>query len=116
MVSRALEAATALALEGISTRVLDVGTIKPLNREAVIRYAGEVGAIITAEEQSAIGGLGSAVVESLPGIAHAPVEFVGVPDSFSTSAQGYDELLARYGLTTNAIAEAVKAILKGAKK
>ena len=116
MVSRALEAATALASEGISTRVLDVGTIKPLDREAVIRYAGGVDAIITAEEHSVIGGLGSAVVEALRGIAHAPVEFVGVPDSFGTSAQGYEELLARYGLTSNAIAEAVRAILKGAKK
>ncbi len=93
-----------------------MGTIKPLDREAVIRYAGGVGAIITVEEHSLIGGLGSAVVEALRGIAHAPVEFVGAPDSFGTSAQGYDELLARYGLTSNAIAEAVKAILKGAKK
>ena len=116
MVSRALEAAEALASEGISARVLDIGTLKPLDREAVIRYAEGMNAIVTAEEHSVIGGLGSAVVEALRGIAHAPVDFVGVPDSFGTSAQGYDELLARYGLTSNAIAEAVKAILKGAKK
>ena len=79
MVSRALEAATALATEGISARVLDVSTLKPLDRDAVIRYAGGVDAIVTAEEHSVIGGLGSAVVEALRGVAHAPVEFVGDP-------------------------------------
>ena len=77
MVSRSLEAAKALALEGISARVLNVSTIKPLDREAVIRYAEGVDAIVTAEEHSVIGGLGSAVVEALRGVAHAPVEFVG---------------------------------------
>jgi transketolase len=116
MVSKALEAATALAAEGISVRVLDVGTLKPLDRDAVIRYANGVDAIVTAEEHSVIGGLGSAVVEALRGVAHAPVEFVGVPDSFGMSAEGYNELLAYFGLTSEAVAQAVKALLKGRKK
>jgi transketolase len=102
MVSKALEAATALASEGISARVLDVGTIKPLDREAVIRFASGVDAIITAEEHSVIGGLGSAVVE-----------FVGVPDSFGISAEGYDDLLAHFGLTSDAVANAVRTLLRG---
>ena len=113
MVSRALEAAQALAAEGISTRVLDVATLKPLDRDAVIRYAEGVDAIVTAEEHSIIGGLGSAVVEALRGVAHAPVEFIGVPDSFGMSAENYNELLAHFGLTSVAIANAVRTLSTG---
>jgi transketolase len=113
MVSKALEAATALAQEGVSTRVINVSTIKPLDREAVIRYAAGVEAIVTAEEHSLIGGLGSAVVEALRGVAHAPVEFVGIPDQFGISAEGYEGLLARYGLTSVAVAETARTLLKG---
>jgi transketolase len=116
MVSKALAAAAALESEGISARVLDVGTLKPLDRDAVIRYAGGVEAIVTAEEHSVIGGLGSAVVEALRGVAHAPVEFVGVPDSFGISAENYDVLLAYFGLTSEAISKAVRTLLKGRKK
>jgi transketolase len=115
MVSRSLEAAKVLALERISTRVLNVSTIKPLHREAVIHYAEGVEAIITAEEHSVIGGLGSAVVESLRGVTHAPVEFVGVPDSFGISAEGYNELLAHFALTSAAVANAARTLLKGSR-
>ena len=111
MVSRALESAEALEAEGISTRVLDVATIKPLDCAAVIRYAAGVDAIVTAEEHSIIGGLGSAVVEALRGVAHAPVEFVGVPDSFGLSAENYHDLLAHFGLTSDAVASAVRKLL-----
>jgi transketolase len=113
MVSKAIEAAEALATEGISARVINISTIKPLDRAAVIRAAAGVEAIVTAEEHSLIGGLGSAVVEALRSVSHAPVEFVGIPDSFGISAEGYDGLLARYGLTAEAIVLAVKSLLKG---
>jgi transketolase len=113
MVSRALEAAKALELEGISVRVLDISTIKPLDREAVIRYAAGVDAIVTAEEHSIIGGIGSAVVEALRGATHAPVEFVGIHDSFGISAEGYEELLMHFKLTAGDIANTVKALLAG---
>jgi transketolase len=116
MVSKALEAAAALEPEGISARVLDVGTLKPLDRDAVIRHAGGVEAIVTAEEHTVIGGLGSAVVEALRGVAHAPVEFVGVPDCFGISAKSYDDLLAHFGLTSEAISRAVRTLLRGRKK
>jgi transketolase len=116
MVSKALEAAVALSSEGISVRVLDVGTIKPLDRDAVLRHADGVDAIVTAEEHSVIGGLGSAVVEALRGVAHAPVEFVGIPDSFGISAENYDVLLVHFGLTSDAVSKAVKTLLKGRKK
>lgn len=116
MVSRALMAADALAKEGMSVRVLDVSTIKPLDRDAIIHYASGMDAIVTAEEGSIIGGLGSAVVEALRGVSHAPVEFVGVNDSFGMSAENYDELLTRFGLTSDAIANTVSTLLKGSKK
>ncbi len=116
MVSRALEAAKALEAEGILVRVLNVSTIKPLDRDAIIRYAGGVDAIVTAEEHSIIGGIGSAVVEALRGVSHAPVEFVGVPDTFGVSAEGYNELLLHFGLTSEAVANTVKTLLKGGKK
>jgi len=116
MVSKALAAAAALEAEGISAKVLNASTIKPLDREAVIRHAGGVDAIVVAEEHSVIGGLGSAVVEALRGVRHAPVEFVGVPDSFGISAESYDGLLARFGLTAQAVAAAVKALLRGNTK
>jgi transketolase len=112
MVSIALEAAKALETEGISARVINVSTIKPLDREAVVRYAEGVDAIVTAEEHSLVGGLGSAIVEALRGVRHAPVEFVGVPDTFGISAEGYDGLMARYGLTPAAVAETAKALLQ----
>ena len=97
-------------------RVLDVGTIKPLDRDAIIHYASGIDAIVTAEEGSIIGGVGSAVVEALRGVSHAPVEFVGVNDTFGISAEGYDELLTRFGLTSDAVANAVSTLLKGSKK
>ncbi|MGO9323197.1 MAG: transketolase family protein [Terracidiphilus sp.] len=116
MVSKALEAAKALETEGISTRVINISTIKPLDREAVISYARGVDTIVTAEEHSIIGGIGSAVVEALRGVSHAPVEFVGIPDSFGISAEGYDELLAHFKLTSDEIARTVKTLLKGREK
>jgi transketolase len=113
MVSRALEAAKALESEGISTRVLNISTIKPLDREAVIRYAAGVDAIVTAEEHSIIGGIGSAVVEALRGVSHAPVEFVGIQDTFGISAEGYEELLTHFNLTSDAVANTARKLLVG---
>jgi len=116
MVSKALEAAKTLETEGTSTRVINISTIKPLDRDAVIRYARGVDAIVTAEEHSIIGGIGSAVVEALRGVSHAPVEFVGIPDSFGISAEGYNELLAHFKLTSDEIAKTAKSLLKGKEK
>jgi transketolase len=114
MVSKALEAAEALAREGTSVRVLNVSTIKPLDVEAVIAHAAGVRAIVVAEEASVIGGLGAAVVEALRGVRHAPVEFVGVRDSFGASAENYEILLRHYGLTAAAVGEAVERLLRAA--
>ncbi|MBN1580395.1 MAG: transketolase family protein [Anaerolineae bacterium] len=112
MVSRALAAAQTLAKKGVSARVLNVGTLKPLDREAVIRFARDMRAIVTAEEHSVIGGLGAAVLEALRSVQHAPVEFVGIRDSFGLSAENYEAILGHFGLTAEAIASAVLHILE----
>jgi len=66
-------------------------------------------------KHSIIGGLGSAVVEALRAVRHAPVEFVGIPDSFGVSAEGYEPLLAHFGLTSDAVSKAVTTLLGGAE-
>ena len=112
MVSKALTAAEELAAEGISVKVVNVSTIKPLDRQAVIDAAKGMKAVVTAEEHSVIGGLGSAIAEALRREPHAPLDFVGVEDVFGTSAYNYDELMAHYGLTAQAVAAKVRELLK----
>ena len=112
MVSRALTAAEELAAEGISLKVVNVSTIKPLDRQAVIDAAKGMKAVVTAEEHSVIGGLGSAIAEALRREPHAPLDFVGVEDVFGTSAYNYEELLVHYGLTAQAVAAKVRELLK----
>ena len=96
MVARALEAAEALSAEGIALRVVNVSTIKPLDREGVRKYASDVKAVMTAEEHSVIGGLGSAICEALSE-ARVPVRIMGIQDAFGRSAAAYDELMATLG-------------------
>ena len=112
MVSKALTAAEELAVEGISVKVVNVSTVKPLDRQAVIDAAKGMKAVVTAEEHSVIGGLGSAIAEALRREPHAPLDFVGVEDVFGTSAYNYDELMAHYGLTAQAVAAKVRELLK----
>ena len=107
MTSRALAAAGALAEQGISARVLDMHTVKPLDTDAVLAAATETGAIVTAEEHSIIGGLGGAVCEAVCELHPAPVVRVGVRDQFGKSGKP-DELLAAYGLTADEIARAAR--------
>lgn len=110
MVQKALEAANILNEKGISARVIDMHTIKPIDRDIIIKAANETGAIVTAEEHNIIGGLGSAVAEVITGTKPVPVEFVGVKDTFGHSGKP-DELLEKYGLTAENIAEsAIRAI------
>ena len=111
MVSRALEAAEALAKEGVSVRVLNVSTIKPLDRDAIIGHAEGVRAIVTAEEANIIGGLGRRWSRRCGVCGTRPVDFVGVQDSFGASAENHDILLNHYGLTTRAVTEAVRRLL-----
>jgi transketolase len=103
MVSKSLEAAEGFAKEGLSCRVLNVACLKPLDLQAVIAHAHGVKAIVTAEEHTVIGGLGSAVLETLRLTRHAPLETVGIQDQFGTSCESYDGLLDCYGLTVAGI-------------
>ena len=110
MVQRAVAAADMLAGQGVSARVLDVHTIKPLDTEAIIAAARDTGCIVTSEEHSVIGGLGSAVASVCAENCPAPVLRHGVNDEFGRS--GKAELVLRaYGLTAEVIAEkAMKAV------
>ena len=112
MVSRALAAAEELAAEGVSVKVVNVSSVKPLDRKAVIECAKGVKAVVTAEEHSVIGGLGSAIAEALRLERGVPLDIVGIEDVFGTSALNYDELLVHYGLTAQAITAKVKGLLK----
>jgi transketolase len=110
MVEQALAAAGLLALDGIHAEVLDVATIKPLDVETITASAAKTGAVVTCEEHSVIGGLGSAVAEALGEHAPVPLERVGVRDSFGTSGEPA-ELLAHFGLTGADIAAAARRVI-----
>lgn len=111
LVPEALRARKQLAAEGIHARVLNIHTIKPIDRELVAKAAEETGAIVTAEEHSIIGGLGSAVAEVTAELSPVPVLRVGVEDTFGQSGPA-KEVLKHYGLTAEHIAEKAKEALK----
>ena len=105
MTAKALDAAETLAKQGIQAEVINVHTIKPLDEETVIASAKKTGKVVTAEEHSIIGGLGSAVAEVLARQCPTKQAFVGVQDSFGESGSPND-LLEKYGLTTEVIVKA----------
>ncbi len=110
MVNEAVMAAETLAAESIDARVIDIHTIKPLDEEIIIKAAQETKAIVTAEEHSVIGGLGSAVAEVV--VKNAPVKMamVGQKDTFGESGKP-DQLKEKYGMTAADIVAAVKGVL-----
>jgi transketolase len=104
-VGLSLEAAKILEARGLSCRVLNVHTVKPIDEEAVLKASEDCGAVVTVEEHSTIGGLGEAVAGVLARRRPTPQEFVGVADTFGESGEP-PEILAKYGLTPEKIAEA----------
>ncbi len=110
MVEQALIAKDMLAEEGISARVINMATIKPIDKDILVKAAKETGAIVTAEEHSVIGGLGSAVCEALAESCPVPVTRVGVQDRFGRSGK-VPPLLEMYGLTAKDIVEKAKAAI-----
>ncbi len=108
MVPKALIAADELKTEGISARVINMHTVKPLDTDAVLKAARETGCIVTAEEHSVLGGLGGSVAEAVTGGYPVPVVRVGVNDVFGRSGNAL-ELLKLYGLTKTEIKNAVKS-------
>jgi transketolase len=107
MLSRALQAASLLEEQGISARVLDMHTVKPLDDEAVYEAATQTGAIVTAEEHLLQGGLGSLVAQTIVERSPVPMRFVAIQDRYARSGKP-EELLEMYGLTSRDIASAVK--------
>ena len=110
MVDKAINAKKLLAQEGIDVRVINIHTIKPIDKSIIIDAAKETGCIVTAEEHNIIGGLGSAVTEVVSENYPVPVKRIGVNDSFGESGTG-DALLEKYGLTTEHLVQAVKNII-----
>lgn len=111
MVSKALEAAETLESEGISVKVVNVSTLKPVSEEQLRKFAEGTKGVVTAEEHTLIGGLADCICYTLRG-SGIPIETIGINDSFGQSANSYDELLAHYGLTAAHIADAVRKVLR----
>ncbi|MEY8429526.1 transketolase family protein [Lachnospiraceae bacterium 48-42] len=109
-VSEALDAAEKLAADGISAEVINIHTIKPLDEEAVIKAAAKTGKIVTVEEHSIIGGLGSAVCDVVAQKAPAKVLKIGINDVYGESGPA-KELVKKYGLDADSIYEKVKAFV-----
>lgn len=111
LVHKAIEAAEILSQKGVSVRVVDMYSIKPIDKELILKCASETGAIVTAEEHNIYGGLGGAVSEVLAwGGAGVPTEFVGIQDTFTESAP-YSQLLAKYGVDANGVIAGVEKVL-----
>lgn len=109
-VNESLQAAELLAAEGIEAKVINIHTIKPLDEELIVAAAKETGRVVTVEEHSVIGGLGSAVCDALCASYPAPVLKIGVQDTFGESGLAL-ELIKKYGLDRESIAAKVKAFL-----
>jgi transketolase len=114
MVAMALDAAAALAAEGVSARVLDMHTVKPIDRDALLAAARETGALVVAEEHLAHGGLGSVVAMTVAELKPVPIRYVNLGDQFGESGAP-DALLEKFGLTAAKVVEAAQAAIAAKK-
>lgn len=114
-VSRAIEAAELLKDVGISARVVNMSTIKPIDSVLLKKCALDTGAFVTAEDHSVIGGLGGAVAESLAKTKPSPIEFIGTQDVFGESGEP-EELADKYGQTARFIVDAAQKVIDRKKK
>jgi transketolase len=110
LVAEAIRAAETLEAEGISARVVDIHTVKPLDREAVRKAAAETGAIVVAEEHLVDGGLGVRVAQAVAEEHPCPMEFVGIQDTYAESGAP-EQLLDKYGLVARDVADAVRKVV-----
>lgn len=115
MVPEAVEASDALKEGGISCRVIDLYSLKPADKDAIIKAAKETGRIVTAEEHNVYGGLGSTVSEVVSEHNPVPVRRIGVMDRFGESGE-HDELLAKYGLKSANLVRVVEELIKETKR
>lgn len=114
MVAMALDAAEALAGQGVEARVLDMHTVKPIDRDALLAAAKETGALVVAEEHLAHGGLGSVVAYTVAELHPVPIRYVNLHDDFAESGAP-DALLQKFGLTAEKIVEAAKGAVAAKK-
>lgn len=114
MVQKAIEASKILEKEGIKARVINISTIKPIDKEIILKAAMETKGIVTAEEHSVIGGLGSVVAEVVCSECPTVVKMVGIKDKFGQSGTP-EELMVEYGLTGEAIASEARSLVEGAR-
>jgi transketolase len=112
VVSRSVEAARQLAGRGISVRLISMHSIKPLDKEMVLQAAEETGAIVTAEDHTVVGGLGSAVAEAVVKGRPAPIEMVGLADTFAETGPDPDTLMDAWGMSCQDIVSAVERVLR----
>lgn len=110
MVAKALEAARILAEEGVSAEIINMHTIKPLDKECLVQSVAKTGAVVTAEEHTVIGGLGGAVAEFLACNKPVPMRMVGSPDRFGVCGT-YEEIHEALGITTEKIIEQARQVL-----
>ncbi len=111
VVQESLVAARGLEKEGIHARVIDMASVKPIDREKIVKAAEETGGIITVEDHSIKGGLGSAVAEVVVEERPVPMKLVGIPDTYSALGP-CEELWRRYGLNSDCLAETVRTFVK----
>ena len=111
MVSRALEGAELLAVAGVDARVLNMSTVRPIDREAIIAAAAETGHIVTVEEHSVYGGLGSAVAEVVCTTLPVPMRILGVPGVFAPTGS-VSWLLEHFNLTPSGIRDAALELVE----
>jgi transketolase len=111
MVAKALEAADILRVKGIDAEIVNMHTVKPLDEDYIIKAAQEKGCIVAAEEHNKIGGLGSAIAETIVKNKPVPMEQVAIQDIFAESGQP-QELFEKYGLTANKIVQATERIIE----
>lgn len=111
----ALEAADMLAANGIRAEIINIHTVKPLDEELIVASAGKTGKVVTVEEHSVIGGLGSAVCDCLSGRLPTPVLKIGMPDVYGESGPA-DALVEKYGLDSKGIYRKIKDMMDGAEK
>src|SRR5689334_233586 len=111
MVAESIRAAETLEAEGVSARVIDMHTVKPLDRDTISRAAAETGAIVVSEEHLVDGGLGVRVAQVVAETYPAPMEFVGIQNTYAESATS-EQLLDKYGLLARDVAEAARKVLQ----
>ena len=114
LLSRVLRARELLAQEGIRARVVEIHTIKPLDRDLIVECARETGAMVVCEEGNVLGGLGAAVSQTLSRIEPIPIDFVGMDDCYAESG-GYDELLDRYGMSVDCLIQKARLVCRRKK-